>query len=164
MTYPSPRYFADHGTVTAIYRPGTQAHDLEIGTNTKVGFLATGASTDGLFGLYRWDMGPALKSGAGEHYHTTFAESFYILDGTIGLYNGETWVDARPGDFFYVPPGGIHGFRNDSGQPASMLILFTPGAPREGYFQELAEIVASGRQLSDDEWADVYRRHDQYMV
>ncbi|WP_433257758.1 hypothetical protein ACQPYK_21440 [Streptosporangium sp. CA-135522] len=28
-----------------------------------------------------------------------------------------------------------------------MLVLFAPGAPREAYFEELAEIVASGRQL-----------------
>jgi hypothetical protein len=29
---------------------------------------------------------------------------------------------------------------------------------------ELAEIRASGRTLSDDEWTDIYTRHDQYMV
>jgi hypothetical protein len=31
-------------------------------------------------------------------------------------------------------------------------------------FTELGEIVASGRQLSEAEVADFYRRHDQYMV
>lgn len=41
---------------------------------------------------------------------------------------------------------------------------FTPGPPRERYFEELAEIRASGRTLTDAEWADVYRRHDQVMV
>ncbi|MCP9971958.1 hypothetical protein [Actinomadura madurae] len=45
-----------------------------------------------------------------------------------------------------------------------MLLLFTPGAPREAYFEELAEIAATGRQLGDDEWTDLYLRHDQYMV
>ena len=34
------------------------------------------------------------------------------------------------GDFLFVPEGGIHGFRNESGAPASMLLLFAPGAPR----------------------------------
>ena len=45
-----------------------------------------------------------------------------------------------------------------------MLILFVPGAPREAYFAALAEITASGRQLSEEEWTELYRRHDQYMV
>ena len=45
-----------------------------------------------------------------------------------------------------------------------MLILFAPGAPRERYFEELAEIAASGRELSQEEWTDLYARHDQYMV
>jgi hypothetical protein len=45
-----------------------------------------------------------------------------------------------------------------------MLILFAPGAPREAYFEDLAEIAASGRQLSKEEWTDLYRRHDQYMI
>ena len=45
-----------------------------------------------------------------------------------------------------------------------MLILFTPGAPREAYFEELAEIAATGRELSQEEMTELYRRHDQYMV
>ena len=43
------------------------------------------------------------------------------------------------GDFLYVPPGGVHGFRNKADEPASMLMLFAPGAPREHYFEGLAE-------------------------
>ncbi|MEU4716422.1 hypothetical protein AB0F73_22605 [Micromonospora purpureochromogenes] len=45
-----------------------------------------------------------------------------------------------------------------------MLVLFAPGAPREAYFRELAEIGAWGRTLSDDEWVDLWARHDQYRV
>ncbi|WP_327086661.1 cupin domain-containing protein [Nonomuraea sp. NBC_01738] len=80
------------------------------------------------------------------------------------FFNGEKWHEGRPGDFLYVPLGGVHAFRNESGAPASMLLLFTPGAPREAYFEELAEISASGRTLSPEEWDELYLRHDQYMV
>ena len=45
-----------------------------------------------------------------------------------------------------------------------MLILFAPGAPRESYFRELAEIAASGRALSPEEWTEVWARNDQYAV
>ncbi len=50
------------------------------------------------------------------------------------------------------------------GAPASMLILFAPGPPREEYFRELAERISSGRQYSDEERAEFLARHDQYEV
>jgi uncharacterized RmlC-like cupin family protein len=104
----------------------------------------------------------AIPNTPGGHFHRTFSESFYVLEGVVSLYNGDKWVDAHPGDFLYVPPGGIHGFSNNSSAPASMLILFSPGPPREPYFEALAEIVGSGRQLSDEEWMELYAQHDQY--
>lgn len=59
------------------------------------------------------------------------SESFFILSGTMRLFDGRGWVDAASGDYLYVPVGGLHAFRNESGEPASMLmLLFVPGAPR----------------------------------
>jgi hypothetical protein len=45
-----------------------------------------------------------------------------------------------------------------------MLILFTPGAPREAFFEGLTEITANGRQPTDEEMTEFYRQHDQFMV
>ena len=87
-----------------------------------------------------------------------------MLSGSIELWTGTTWQTAAADDYLYVPEGGVHGFRNDGDAPASMLILFAPGAARERYFAELAEIGRTGRQLSTEEWAQLYARHDQYMV
>ena len=162
MSYPEPRYAGEKGEISAVYRPADAEPELKIGSITVAGYLATGASTDGQFGLYRWDMS-GQAAGATPHFHKTISESFFVLSGAVKLFNGESWLDAGPGDFIYVPQGGIHGFRNESGVPASMLILFVPGAPREAYFETLAEIAA-GRQMSPEDWKDLYRRHDQYMV
>lgn len=166
MSYPPPQYLADAGAASATFRPAGQPPDLAIGVRAKVSYVATGATTDGAFGLYRWDMAAVPPTGrtASAHFHRTFAESFYILDGVVSLYNGQKWVDASAGDYLYVPPGGIHSFANNSGAPASMLILFVPGPPRERYFEELAEIAASGRELTHDEWVQLWARHDQYEV
>jgi quercetin dioxygenase-like cupin family protein len=108
-----------------------------------------------------------MAAGAGRadpHFHRTFSESFYVLSGTLRLYDGDRWVEASVGDFLHVPEGGVRGFRNDSGAAAAMLILFAPGAPREAYFHELADISSSGRVLSDEEWTDLFARHDQYRA
>ncbi|MGB9378007.1 MAG: cupin domain-containing protein [Mycobacteriales bacterium] len=125
-------------------------------------FLATGESTGGKFGLYRWEMGPD-PTGPPPHFHRTISESFFILSGTVSLYDGTAWVDAKPGDFLFVPEGGIHGFHNSSGEPASMLILFAPGGPREDYFLVLAD-AARRDAMSDQEKEDFYVRHDTYWL
>jgi mannose-6-phosphate isomerase-like protein (cupin superfamily) len=106
----------------------------------------------------------AQSGGASPHVHRTFSEAFYILDGAVAVYDGTRWTDARPGDYLYVPATGVHAFRNDSGADASMLILFAPGAPREAYFSELAERIASGRSFSDEDRASFMARHDQFEV
>lgn len=162
MSYPTARYLGDTGEISAVYRPAGTEPELPRATGA-TSYLATGASTNGRFGLYRWDMS-GVRTGPGAHFHRTMSESFFILSGTVRLYNGERWIDATPGDFLYVPEGGIHAFANESGEPASMLILFAPGAPREAYFEELADITTTGRTLTDEEWTELYRRHDQYMV
>jgi mannose-6-phosphate isomerase-like protein (cupin superfamily) len=167
MTYPPVQYFGDEGAVSAAFRSAVVGPDLEIGIRSRVGYLATGESTGGHFGLYRWDMTGAGTGSATPprgHYHTTFSESFFILSGAVELYDGDVWRSTKAGDFLYVPPGGVHAFDNVSGEPASMLVLFAPGAPRELFFGELAEIVGSGRALSDAEWAEIWARHDQYQV
>ena len=65
-----------------------------------------------------------------------------------------------PGDFLHVPFGGVHAFRNESGQPASMLILFTPGAPREDYFERVGTVA----RMSPQEREAFFLTHDTFWV
>lgn len=162
MSYPDPTYLGDGGEVTAQLRRADAPAELETGSGF-CHYLATGAGTNGQFGLYRWDMGPGL-SGPGPHFHRTMSESFFVLSGTVRLYDGRQWHDARPGDFCFVPEGGIHAFRNESGAEASMLILFAPGAPREGYFEGLVEMGRRAEMPSPEEMAEFYLRHDNHWV
>jgi mannose-6-phosphate isomerase-like protein (cupin superfamily) len=159
--YPPDQYHGDTGEPSARWRPADAEHDLDGGTT--VDYLATGASTSGRYGLYRWSMGPE-PSGPEAHFHRSISESFFVLSGKIRLYDGRTWVEGHPGDFLYVPEGGLHGFRNESGAPAAMLILFAPGAPREAYFEGLAEIGRTCARPSPEEMAEFYRRHDTYWA
>jgi mannose-6-phosphate isomerase-like protein (cupin superfamily) len=162
MSYPDPRYLGDSGELTASIRRADEPAELRTATGF-CHYLATGKSTGGQFGLYRWDMGPE-PSGPGPHFHRTMSESFFVLSGTVRIYDGTAWVDTRPGDFTFVPEGGIHGFRNDSGEAASMLLLFAPGAPREAYFEGLVEIAAMSEKPSEEELADFYARHDNIWL
>lgn len=161
MTYPPIRYHGATGEVTASLRRVDATPDLVYPNGTTVDYLATGASTGGLFGLYRWSMPGA--GGPEPHFHRTMTESFYVLTGEILIYDGTSWVPCRPGDFVHVPIGGIHGFRNESGAPASMLIHFSPGAPREAYFEGNARFAATGRP-PEELMAAFYAEHDNVWV
>ncbi|MGH8959010.1 MAG: cupin domain-containing protein [Acidimicrobiia bacterium] len=104
-------------------------------------------------------MGPN-RGGAEPHFHRTMSESFYVLDGTVQIFDGTNWIDAQAGDFVHVPPGGIHGFSNESGAAASMLIHFAPGAPREAYFAGLNDLGS----LSEEEKAAFFLAHDNIYL
>ncbi len=131
--YPADRSATVAGDATATMRLAATPPYIA-SPNGSCDYLATGAATNGGYGLYRWSMGPE-PAGPDAHFHRAVSESFFILSGTIRLYDGRRWVDGEPGDFLHVPEGGLHGFRNESGQPASLLILFSPGAPPRGLLQ-----------------------------
>ena len=44
-----------------------------------------------------------------------------------------------------------------------MLLLFTPGAPREDYFETLAD-AARREAMGEDDWAAFFLRHDTFWV
>jgi quercetin dioxygenase-like cupin family protein len=51
------------------------------------------------------------------------SRSFYILSGTVALYDGASWAEGTAGDLHDVPEGGIHAFRNaDPDTPARLVV------------------------------------------
>ena len=142
--------------------PGSSEPDLVYPNGNRVHYLATGEGTGGLYGLYRWEFSGA-RSGPAPHFHRTLAESFYILEGEVSVYDGTGWKVARPGDYLHVPPGGWHGFRNESGAEAAMLLHFAPGAPREAYFEGLARL-GQGETMTDAERAEFMAHHDNIWM
>jgi mannose-6-phosphate isomerase-like protein (cupin superfamily) len=159
--YP-PAVHGGPGQVSAVLRRADAPPELSAPSGNATHYLTTGAATRGAFGLYRWDMG-AEPSGPSPHFHRSITESFLVLSGTVRLYDGDGWLDATAGDFLFVPEGGVHGFRNESGEAASMLLLFTPGAPREDYFETLAD-AARREAMTPEDWTEFFLRHDTFWV
>ncbi|TDD93449.1 cupin domain-containing protein [Actinomadura rubrisoli] len=167
MSYPEARYVGDVGEVSAVYRPADTEPELVSPQGTRTHYLATGrpagrgagAVTDGEFGLYHViDLAPG--AGTGTHFHKTMSESFFVTAGTLRLFDGERWIEGTKGDFLYVPAGGLHSFYNESDEPASFLMLFAPGAPREGYFEDVGKFVG----LPAEERDKFFVEHDSYFV
>jgi quercetin dioxygenase-like cupin family protein len=123
-------------------------------------FLATGSQTRGDFGLFEVTMPPGGR-GPGPHLHRTFSESFHVLEGSLEVLADGEWTTAHAGDLLYVPRSGVHGFRGAAELGARFLILFTPGIPREHYFEGLLELYADGRAPTTAEIDAFALRHDQ---
>jgi mannose-6-phosphate isomerase-like protein (cupin superfamily) len=156
--YPPPRYTRDEPELSAtLRRADTQADYESFGVSYH--YLANQQKTDGDYGLYRVDIGPA-GGGPGPHFHRAMSEAFFVLSGTLKLYDGRDWIDGTPGDFLYVPPGGVHGFRNEADGPASTLMLFAPGAPREAYFEGFAHLA----DMTDEERREWFIKNDNYFL
>jgi quercetin dioxygenase-like cupin family protein len=43
--------------------------------------------------------------GRGFGTRSAYQQSFYVLSGTVRLYDGNRWIDGRPGDFLRRLPG-----------------------------------------------------------
>jgi len=156
--YPPPRYTKDEPEVSAWLKRADQPPDYET-FGIKYHYLANQQATDGDYGLYRVDIAPA-GGGPPAHFHRAMSEAFFVLSGTMKLYDGNEWADGHQGDFLYVPPGGIHGFHNEADEPASILMLFAPGAPREAYFEGFGALA----DMTDDERREWFIRHDNFWV
>jgi quercetin dioxygenase-like cupin family protein len=157
--YPPPRYTKDEPEVSAWLRRSDQPPDYDSFGLVKYHYLANQEDTAGDYGLYRVDLSPQA-GGPGPHFHRAMSEAFFVLSGAIKLYDGNDWKDGNQGDFLYVPPGGVHGFRNEADDPASILMLFAPGAPREHYFEGLAQLG----DMTDDERREWFFANDNYFV
>ena len=157
--YPPARYTADEPEVGAWLRRGDQPPDFDAFGLVQYHYLANQQQTGGDYGLFRVHIAPN-GGGPGPHFHRGMSEAFYVLSGTVTLYDGTEWADGHTGDFLYVPPGGIHGFRNEADEPASLLMLFSPGAPREHYFEGLTQLG----ELTDEERREWFIKNDNHFV
>jgi quercetin dioxygenase-like cupin family protein len=158
--YPPAAYHGDGGETSAWIRPADAPKEIEYAAGGSCEYLLTGPQSGGKLGVYKWSFGEA-ESGPDPHFHRSIAELFYVLEGEVRLYDGRGWQEAGAGDFLYVPEGGLHGFRG--GNRASMLLMFTPGAPREDYFETLASL-GRGATMSPEERVAFMLRHDTYWV
>jgi mannose-6-phosphate isomerase-like protein (cupin superfamily) len=108
-------------------------------------FLATGEDTDGRYAL--WEAFVSPGGGPPPHVHSREEEGFYVLEGEITFLVGDKRLVAGPGMFANMPVGTPHTFKNESGQPARMLISVAP-AGLEKMFFEVGQPVREGAQTA----------------
>jgi quercetin dioxygenase-like cupin family protein len=132
---------------------------LRIGASTGLVRLRS-ADTGGELSIVEFHM-PAGTLGAAPHIHDGHAEDFVIMSGEITfdvLAGGQLSSEAvGAGGTVTVPPGTVHGFRNDSAFDAVIVGLFRPGGYEE-YFRELHEMTVAGHIPEPEDMARLRAR------
>lgn len=106
-----------------VIRSGDQPtlNILGIHCEWKVRAEATGGSYAAIENLVPGGTGVPM------HNHPS-PETFQVMEGSVEFGrlgpNGPEWILAGPGDYFHIPSGVMHGFRNTGKTMARTLVLF----------------------------------------
>lgn len=126
-----------------------------------ISLLADVPATGGFLSVTRTTLGEG-QDGAPPHYHRTSAETFFVLGGVVQVLAAEEIVTLRHGDLLVVPPRTVHAFGAAPGSGADLLIVFTPGVERFGYFRLLQRVRGGGAEPRDV--LDAQDRYDNHFV
>src|SRR5215475_3345474 len=96
-------------------------------------FLAMGEETDGRYAL--WEALVPPGGGPPPHVHSREEEGFYVLEGEITFTIGDQRLVATAGMFANMPVGTPHSFKNESGNPARMLISVAPAGLEQMFIE-----------------------------
>lgn len=107
-----------------------------------VRLLTTPEETNQTFGVVEVTSRrlPEINAGGGPppHIHP-HEEAFYVLEGSLDVFSGETWHSLPAGHFAYSPSNALHTYRNSSTTPVRFLVYFTP-ANLTRMFEELGAL------------------------
>ena len=103
--------------------------------------LVASAESGGALAALEYTAPPQFR-GPAPHWHATVTETFLGLEGTLSLHTDAGDAALGPGAVAVVPPRVVHRFSNSTAAPVRFLVLATPAAGLDGYFAEIARLVA----------------------
>jgi quercetin dioxygenase-like cupin family protein len=106
-------------------------------------FLQSKEDTSGSLDMFEMTVEPNARVPV-PHHHESWDETVYGLSGVITFRIDGQDVALGPGETAFIGRGVIHGFRNDTQEPAICLCVLSPGVLGPGYFREMAALLADG--------------------
>ncbi|SDC98265.1 cupin domain-containing protein [Streptomyces prasinopilosus] len=130
-----------------LVRAGS-AETLQDGAASLITLLADSDGTRGALTANRATLHKG-SPGAPAHFHTRATEMFFVLGGSLRVLLGERIVTLGAGDFVTVPPRLPHAFAPARGEEADVLVAFTPGMDRFGYYRLLERVYRGEAGVGD---------------
>lgn len=115
---------------------------IQLGQIT-IDFLLEAADTNGSMAMFEFTV-PAGARVPVPHYHESYDEIIYGLEGIITFTVNGKAIDIGAGDTCFIPRGAVHGFNNLQQAHAKCLTVITPGLLGSAFFKEMAEIINAG--------------------
>jgi quercetin dioxygenase-like cupin family protein len=105
-----------------------------------VTFLRSRHDTDGMLDMFEF-LVPSGARVPAPHYHTSWDETVYGLDGLMTwIVDGVESVLGR-GDHMFIRRGQLHQFVNRGSEDARALGVLTPGVIGPEYFRAMATVI-----------------------
>jgi quercetin dioxygenase-like cupin family protein len=98
-------------------------------------FKRTEGNAEGPYSIFE-QVGPQ-GSGAGQHRHPSFQETFIVCDGQFDFEVSGEKRSVGPGEMLIVPRGEPHGFTCTSEEPGRLLVISTPAGIFEAFIAEV---------------------------
>ena len=124
--------------MTSVKQRKTIHNSLTFGTNL-MSFLVGSEETGGNFSLLEVSARPGSEPPY--HIHEREDETFYLLEGRVGVMLDGVVHELVPGDSIFLPRGIPHTFRIRSEYSRSLAIITPSGF--EGFFKMLGEPARS---------------------
>jgi quercetin dioxygenase-like cupin family protein len=103
-------------------------------------FLRSRHDTDGMLDMFEF-LVPAGARVPAAHYHKSWDETVYGLDGKMTFTVDGVESVIGPGEHMFIRRGQVHQFVNRSSEDARALSVLTPGVIGPEYFRAIAAVV-----------------------
>jgi quercetin dioxygenase-like cupin family protein len=121
-------------------------------------FKITGDETDGKFDYF--DVRVQYLGGPPLHAHLEQDETFHILAGELRLKVGDEMIDAKEGEYIYIPKGTVHTYVNLKQEPARAVGVLSPGG-FDKFVAEMSAYQSSVDKVDPAKVAEISARHKQ---
>ena len=118
--------------------------------------LLRGEESAGRFSVH--DIVVAPGAGLPPHYQKDAYAYILVCDGTLQLQVGNLVEQVGEDDFGFVPPCTRFGFRNESGAPASLILVYSPGGAERAFDAAHAQWQAS-RDGEEESYLPILERY-----
>jgi quercetin dioxygenase-like cupin family protein len=106
-------------------------------------FLLEAADTNGSVAMFEFTVPVGAKMPQ-PHYHKSYDETIYGVEGVVTFTVEGKTVDIGPGESCFIPRGAVHGFNNLKQTDVKALAVITPALLSPEFFKEAAAIVNAG--------------------
>jgi mannose-6-phosphate isomerase-like protein (cupin superfamily) len=117
---------------------------------------AAAADSDGEFVGMHFTLPPSMVSPP-PHVHGGLTEEYEVLQGTLSVMSGGSWITLGPGESASIPPDTLHTFKNRSGATVRVRNVHRPPARFEDFIEQISRLMrARGIKRPKDPRIPIY--------